>query len=189
MKPWAIVLLILALIIAITALVLAIIWRKKKDTNPSIPSQMDVLPLTTLGPVIPSDVTFEPSASVSYTIVSERLDPTTVESSVVIESSNIVATRAAGPMDDLVFGFDLPKFLFGDILDGPFVFMGNGTATGTASPGPIAIMQKPIFVSTNPGVMAATLHYSFGGDTVPTGQPIQLNFRISFLFRTTGAAA
>jgi len=184
MKPWATVLIILALLIAIAALVLAIIWRKQPTPNPTVPTQMGGI-IDTINAGLPNDVSFTPNSFINFTVVKTRVNSTTIRGSVTLDSSNIIVTRDAGPMTDLTCSFSFLPDIIGTGVQGPVNFMGNGTAEGTAPPGPVAIMQRPVFVSGT-GIVFCTLHYSFGGNSVPAGLPIQLNFHIAYQFEASG---
>jgi len=143
--------------------------------NPSIPSEVGRISVTYV-PNAPNDVIFESTNSVNYNIIS---DPVSQESNITVECSTLLVTRNAGPMTDLTFSFNLPQSIIGNFINGNLTFIGNGTAQGTASPGPVAILQAPsVFI--NPPNSTFVLHYSFGGGTVPPGQTIQFNFYLSF---------
>jgi len=85
-------------------------------------------------------------------------------------------------MTDLTFFFDFPNSILGAFsTNGRLTFVGVGTTPGTASPGPFAVMQQPVWFQGQT-VSTFKLHYSFGGETVPLGQPLGLSFSLGFEF-------
>jgi len=185
---WVVVLLILALIVAITALVLAIIWRKKSTpVNPSIPSNMGIV-ITNMTPEFPSDVTFLPDTAIQYTIVSKRLDSTTIENSMLLHSSSVTAIRPTADITTLQFSFLLPNSLCGTIIDAFQVsVLGNGAPVTQQALAPVAVLQ-PITIVDLPDTSQKkfVLFYNLSGATIPAGQQLPLSFQISYLFQTSG---
>lgn len=182
MEVWAIVVMFLIFAIAVTALVLAIVWRNKSDsTVPHDPIQ--IVPLLAIASAVsPPDALFTPSNNiqVSFSKISERQIDGKVTSSVVIEASGVRMTPVSGDATDLAFSFTVSQELTGVVFDN-VVSLGTAIVPGVATPGPIGILQRPIVVAIGTQDMQFTMPYTFGGDLVPQDQTMELNFRMEFI--------